>query len=440
MATDLRGDDVMATGGARVLMPERTQIGWEMVDIDALLPEDHAARLVWSFVTAMDLSKFYAVIGSREGEAGRPAADPRILLALWLFAMVEGVGSARELERLVERDVAYRWIAGGVPVNYHGLADFRSMRGDLLDELLTQSVAALMAEKLVNFEEVIADGTKVQAAAGKGSFGGSARMARIERVAAERVAQLKAEVDTDPAASSRRRKAAKLRAARELGERAAKATAALAELQKEKARRKASHKAEEEAKAEPKASLTDPEARYMRFADGSIKPGYNMQIAASSNGLVLAITATDRRNDSGLAVPVVDDLTRRYDQKPKRLLVDTSYAAANDIVRLAQDNVMVFAPVPQERDEVKPNTLRRRLAARLKEAQCLKDWRARMDTSLGQEIYRKRKRIELVNATVKNRGMGRLTLRGLAKAKIQGLLQALAHNIMLAHHLRNKPA
>jgi transposase len=429
----------MVTGGARVVLPERSQIGWEMVELDALLPLDHPARLVWAFVTQMDLSGFYDGIGSREGDVGRPAADPRVLLALWLFASVEGVGSARELARLVERDVAYRWIAGGVPVNYHGLSDFRVEHGDLLDQLLTQSVTALMAEKLVTFEEVIADGTKVQAAAGKGSFGGASRMARIEAIAKERVAQLKAEVDSDPSASRRRGKAAKLRAARELGERAAKATAALAQLQKEKELRKSTHKAEEEKKADPKASLTDPDARFMRFADGSMKPGYNLQIAASGNGLVLSVMATDRRNDTGLAVTVMDDVVARYEVKPDRLLVDTSYAAANDIEKLATDGIMVYAPVPADREDVKPQTLKSRLAIRLKEPQCIKDWRARMNTSQGQDIYRKRKRIELVNAMVKNRGLGRLTLRGLAKVKIQGLIQAIAHNIMLAHHLRSKP-
>lgn len=430
----------MTTGGAKVVLPERSQIGWEMVEIDALLPFDHAARLVWSFVTQMDVSGFYAAVLSRAGDVGRPAADPRVLLALWLFATVEGVGSARELARLVERDIAYRWIAGGVPVNYHGLSDFRVEHGELLDQLLTQSVTALMAEKLVTFEEVIADGTKVQAAAGKGSFGGASRMARMEAIAGARVAQLKAEVDTDPSASSRRHKAARLRAARELGERAAKATAALAELRQEKEERKRTHKAEEEAKGEPQASLTDPEARYMRFADGSMKPGYNLQIAASGNGLVLSVMATDRRNDTGLAVTVMDDVVARYDVKPDRLLVDTSYAAAKDIAKLAADAIMVYAPVPADKQEVKPQTLKSRLAMRLKEPQCVKDWRARMDTSQGQDIYRKRKRIELVNATIKNRGLGRLSLRGLAKVKIEGLIQAIAHNIMLAHHLRNKPA
>ena len=430
----------MTKGDARVVRPQRDQIGWEMVEIDALLQEGHAARLVWRFVTQMDLGQFYAAIGSRAGEAGRPAADPQVLLALWLYAAVEGVGSARELERLVERDVAYRWIAGGVPVNYHGLSDFRTQHGELLDTLLTDSVTALMAEGLVTFEEVIADGTKVQAAAGKGSYGRASRLARIGRIAAERMAQLKAEVDADPAASSRRRKAAQLRAARELGERAAKAAAALAELQKEKAKRRKTHPREEEAKGEPKASLTDPAARYMRFADGSIKPGYNMQIAACGNGLVLAVMATDRRNDTGLARPMVDDIFSRYGCKPGRLLVDSTYAAEDDIVALAEENVMVFAPVPEERADVKADTLRRRLAKRLKQPQALKDWRERMDTSHGQDIYRRRKRIELVNAYLKNRGLGRLCLRGIAKAKIAGLLQAIAHNIMLANYLRAKAA
>ena len=430
----------MRKGGARIIRPERDQIGWEMVEIDSLLPAGHAARLVWTFVTQMDLDQFYAAIGSREGEAGRPAADPQVLLALWLYAAVEGVGSARELERLVERDVAYRWIAGGVPVNYHGLSDFRTQHGELLDTLLTDSVTALMAEGLVKFEEAIADGTKGQAAAGKGSYGGASRMARIGRIAAQRMAQLKAEVDTDPAASSRRRKAAQSRAARELGERAAKAAAALAELQKEKAKRRKTHRSEEDGKAEPKASLTDPAARYMRFADGSIKPGYNMQIAASSNGLVLAVMATDRRNDTGLARPMVDDIFSRYGCKPGRLLVDSTYAAEDDIVALARDGVMVFAPVPEERADVKPETLRRRLAKKLNQPQALKDWRERMNTSHGQDIHRRRKRIELVNAYLKNRGFGRLSLRGIAKVKIVGLLQAIAHNIMLANYLRTQAA
>ena len=103
----------------------------------------------------------------REGEPGRPAADPAVQLALWLLATIEGIGSARELDRLSERDLAYRWLSCGVPINYHGLADFRVAHGDVLDELLTDSLAALMSEGLINVDEIIVDGTKVKACAGK---------------------------------------------------------------------------------------------------------------------------------------------------------------------------------------------------------------------------------------------------------------------------------
>ena len=79
---------------------------------------------------------------SRAADAGPPAADPAVLVALWLYATVEGWVRARELERLAQSDAAYRWLAGGVPLNYHGLADFRVESVEVLDRLLTQSVMA----------------------------------------------------------------------------------------------------------------------------------------------------------------------------------------------------------------------------------------------------------------------------------------------------------
>ena len=217
----------------------------------------------------------------------------------------------------------------------------------------------------------------------------------------------------------------------------------LKQLQEEKQQRALTHKTEEDEKPEPRASLSDPEARIMRFADGSFKPGYNVQIVADANGLVLAVEATDRRNDTGLAKPMVEQLVKRYGKLPQRLLADSQYATAEDILALATDargKVEVYSPEAFERPDVKPETLRKRQLQKLQEPQALKDWRARMGTSLGQEIYRRRKRIELVNAHIKNRGFGLLALRGLAKVKITALLHALANNITLAHHLRQQPA
>ena len=432
------------TGEAHVIRPDRSQLRWDMIDLEALLADDHRVRIVWSFVESLDLSALYAAIKSREGEPGRPASDPMVLLALWLYATVEGVGSARELDRLAERDLAYRWLAGGVPLNYHGLADFRVGHVDLLDRLLSESVTALVAEGLVSLAEISIDGTKVRASASRNSFKTEATLARIAAGVALRIAALKAELTDDPAAGSRRRQAARTRAAREVQSRAAAARATLDKLRAEKQQRAKTHSKDEANKSEPTASLSDAEARSMRFADGAIRPAYNAQIAAAARaGIIIAVEITDRRNDAGLAEPMVANIVQRYGATPERLLVDTNYATSEDIEALARHPagpVTVFAPPPSERDDVQPATLAKRAKARALEPDVIKQWRARMASADGQAIYRSRKLIERINGHCKNHGFGFIAVRGRVKARAVALLHALANNLLAAHRLRSKAA
>src|SRR6202048_3987457 len=140
---------------ARFIRADRAQARWDFVDLDALVASDHRARVVMSFVESLYLSLLYEAIQAREGGPGRPPPDPAVLLALWLYATIEGVGSARQLERLAQHDPAYRWIAGGVPLNYHGLADFRVAHVWLLDRLLTESVTALIKARVISLEEIV---------------------------------------------------------------------------------------------------------------------------------------------------------------------------------------------------------------------------------------------------------------------------------------------
>ena len=153
--------------GARVIRPDRGQFRWDLVDLDSQLPPDHRARLVWSFVCGLDLAPFYAAVKARDSQAGRPASDPAVLLALWLYATLDGVGAARALDRLCGQHAAYRWLCGGVPVNHDLLSSFRRESGAELDRLLTLSLTGLIAEGLVSLEEVAVDGTKVKANASK---------------------------------------------------------------------------------------------------------------------------------------------------------------------------------------------------------------------------------------------------------------------------------
>jgi transposase len=428
------------TGKARYLEADRAQLSWDSVDLESQLASDHRARIVWAFVERLDLSALYERIRAREGEPGRAPPDPRIFLALWLYATLEGVGSARHLARLCESDTAYRWLRGGVAMNYHDLSDFRVGHGDVLDRLLTESLMALLVEGIVKLEEVAVDGTKVRAWAGRGSFRGAKKLARLERWARERVDQLRGSA-SDAGSSEGRRQAAQQRGAEEVARRAAEASRTLEKLRAEQAKRAKTHKKEEEDKTEVKASLSDPEARMMRFSDGAVRAAYNIQLAVTPDtGLIVAAATTDRRNDTGLAVPVVEQIKDRLKILPQRLLADTHYATKDDIVDLAGQGVTVYMPVPADKPDAQPESRRKRDQQRSREPEPVKAWRERMDQDESKAIYRRRGRIETVNAILKGRGLGIMRVRSIAKVTAVVLMQALAHNLWRAHCLRTSPA
>ena len=428
-------------GDARYLEADRAQLRWDMVDLESQLPLEHRARVVWAFVADLDLSELYARIRAREGEPGRPPPDPKILLALWLFATLEGVGSARQLDRLCERDVAYRWLCGGVPMNYHGLSDFRVGHAEVLDRLLTESLAALLAEGLVTPEEIALDGTKVRASAGKGSFRGAEKLAELEELARRRVRELKEEAESDPEASEKRRQAAQRRGAEDIARRAEAARRALEKLKVEKAERAKRHKKAESEKGEARVSTTDPEARAMRFSDGAVRAGYNVQLAVASGcGIILAAETTDRRNDAGMAGPMLEQVKRRLGRQPERVLADSTYATRADIVAFADQKIDVYTPVPADKEDIKPESQRSREWRRHREPEAIKAWRERMAQQAGEAVYRRRSWVETVNGILKGRGLGIMRVRSLAKVRCVVLLQVLAHNLWRAHGLRTSAA
>ncbi len=427
-------------GDARVVVANRAQLSWDLINPDGWLAANHRARLVVGFVETLDLTVLYDKIEAREGTAGRPAADPAVLFALWFLATMDGVGSARELDRLTSQDLAYRWVACGVPVNYHGLADFRVAHADVLDALLTETLAAFMAEGLFEANEIVVDGTKIKASAGKSSYKRALRLDEAEAKAKARVVALKAEVEADPAASSKRRQAARARGLSQTQERIEKARAKLAEIEAEKAKRAERSPKEIAEQTEARASLTDPQARRMRCADGAVRASYNVQIAATTDhGFVTAIMATDRRNDSDLVRPMVEESEQRLGRPIKRVLADTGFAQVDDIAALSsrpEAPVGVYIHPPRDRTDVKPATLLRRQKQREGEPQTIKDWRQRMTSNEAEAVMKKRGRIERVNASFKNRGFGTLLVRGLAKVQAIGLWHALAHNLSIAVRLR----
>lgn len=252
-------------GAPRLRVPERDQIGMQVAALDDLVSEDHPVRAVWAFVEGLDLSALHDAIKAREGQPGHPPASPELMLALWLWATVDGVGSARQLDRLCRDHLAYRWLCGGVSMNYHSLSTFRIAHLTVLERLLAQGVASMVQAGLVSLDTLAQDGLRVRASAGASSFRRRARLDDLLTKAQARVEQLRAEVETDPAAGNRRQQAAKERGARERKAQVVAAQERMKELEAERERREKTNKKEVAKQKEPRASTTDADARVMKI-------------------------------------------------------------------------------------------------------------------------------------------------------------------------------
>ena len=422
----------LPSGPPRLRQADRQQMVMRAASLDSLVPDDHRARVIWEFVQGVDLAPLYAGIRSVEGHAGRDAADPRILLALWLYATLDGVGAARQLARLCEDHVAYQWLCGGVSMNYHTLSDFRVAHPEFLDHVLTQSVATLMHEGLVTLDRVAQDGMRVRAGAGAASFRRRATLDECQAEAKEQVEALAKELEEAPASSNRRRDAARRRAARERSERVRQALAELAQVE--------AKKKEQEEKAKARVSTTDPEARVMKMGDGGFRPAHNVQFATDTRSQVIAgVDVVNAGSDQGQMPPMVDQLEERYDKTPGEFLVDGGFAKHDDIetVSTAEAGTTVYAPVPKpkkdsDRDPHQPLP---------GDSATIAQWRARMGTPEAKDIYKDRaSTAECVNAISRNRGLRQFLVRGLRKVRAVALWFALAHNLMRAAALRAEAA
>ncbi len=426
-------------GAPRLLEANRSQIELRASDLESLLPEDHRARLVWGYVVRQDLRALFDAIKARGSNAGRAAIDPRILFALWLYATLDGVGRGREVARLSREHDAYRWICGGVSVNYHALNDFRAGNEALTDELLTDNVAALVGAGAISLERVAQDGMRVRADAGAASFRRQASLEEHLAQARELVQTLKTQAETDPGEANRRAQAAKLRAAREREEHIRQALEQLPEV--------AAAKRRNGAKAEDaRASTTDADARVMKMGDGGFRPAFNVQFATTCEGqVIVGKDVVNAGSDMAQLVPMVDQVEQRLGRSPDQWLVDGGFPSHEQIDAVA-GKTELYAPVPKSKPpKDKPNGEAGKavqqgqdVAPAVSEfepkpgdSEAVAQWRQRMNTDEARAIYKDRAATaECVNAQARNRGLQRMPVRGLTKVRSVVGLFVLAHNLL----------
>jgi transposase len=414
--------------------------------IDDLLEDDHPARAVWDYVLQLDLTVLYDRIRARGSVAGRPAIDPRLLVAVWLYATLSGFTSARELAVLCIHYDPFIWLVGGVSVNYHTLADFRSDNPDLVERLLKQSVEVLRQQGLIDLDRIAQDGVRVRASAGAASFHRRQTLeeqlqeARGER---KRLRQELAAKVADPTTTqgvateqtaadeppSPQQRAAALRQAEERVERVEQALERLPEL---------------EAKIKPgehreaRVSTTDPQATVMKMADGGFRPAYNVEYATACDGqVIVGVDVVTVGSDQGQMPPMVDQVAGRFEQRPSEVLVDGGFAKREDIEAVqAGGTCKVYAPVAKP----KKDTVDRH-EPKGTDSEEVAEWRQRMGTTKAKRIYKERgATAECVNAQARNRGLRQLMVRGLEKVRTVAKWFAIAHNMARSFALQPQPA
>ncbi len=408
----------------RLREANRRQLLLDPCDLDSFVGPDHPARILWRLLGELDLSLFLEPIKAREGSAGQSATDPRILISLWLYALSDGVSSAREIARRCEAHKAYRWICGGVSVNHHLLSDFRVDHGAALDRLFEQVLGVLTYQGILTLHRVALDGTRVRASAGAASFRRRRTLGRCLEQARAHVEALKLEAEHPDPQRSARQQAAQERAAREREQRLEQALAELEKLEAAKARAK-NHPQRE---GEPRVSTTDPQARRMKMADGGFRPAYNLQFSTDTESrLVVGVRACNAGTDTNQLEPMLDDTERRTGALPEQTLVDGGYMNFPSLERAAARGVEVYAPVRHNKDyKIDP------LAVQPGDSPAIAAYRRRMASAEGQEIYKQRcATAETVNADLKTwRGLDRLLVRGLGKVLIAATWSALTYNLM----------
>lgn len=404
---------------ARVVTADRQQLELRPMDLDALVPGDHPARAMWTAVERLDLRAFYEPIRAREHHPGRPPTDPKVLLALWLYATAEGIGSARELERLCREHHAYQWLRGGVPINYHLLSDFRVSHEAALDELLTQLLAVLLQQQLITVQCVSQDGLRVRASAGTNSFGRRLKLHKCWNIARQQVAAVKA---ADAATITAVQRAAQERAARERQERVEQALTNLDRVVAQRAAQRGGRKP----KGEARASTTDPSARTMKMADGGYRPAYNIQLAtAAGSQVIVGVQVTNCASDQGQVPAMLAQVEARTGQRPRDYLVDGGYTDKASVDHCAAQEVTLYGPEPQ-RPGMEPGQ------ARPGDSAAVRAWRARMQTPEAKAIYKQRgPTSERPNADLRtHRTLDRMGVRGIPKVSCIALLNVLAYNIL----------
>jgi transposase len=472
--------------GPRVKPVDRSQLTWQMLDVERLIEPEHPARAIWELVGRMKLDGFYAPIQAVEGSAGRTPWDPRLLVSLWIYAYSRGISSAREIARRCTYEPAFQWLCGLGEINHHTLSDFRVNHDASLRELFVQVLGVLSAEGLVSLERVMHDGTRIKACAGADSFRREERLKEHLEAARKQVEAMGDPGEEEPT----RKRAAQERA---LCERQQRLEQALEEVQKVR-------QAKRQDKEQARASQSDPQSRIMKQSDGGYAPSYNVQLSTeASHRIIVGAAVSQSPTDTHQLIGAVAQIEQNLGAKPAQVVVDAGFTSRGNILTMAEQGVDLIGSLgganvswaSQQRQrgvsekfdldkfsydakqniyrcpagqslrhkgrEFAPGVVIHKYTAKIEtcaacefRSQCcpgnhyhgrsviraerspvLQQFAQKMETEAAKAIYRQRGAVaEFPNAWIKDKlGLKQFRLRGLIKVRLEVLWAALTYNI-----------
>jgi transposase len=461
------------------------------VIVDELVGPDHKVRAIWDLTGELDLSGFFKGIGSREGKAGSPAWDPRLLLSVWLYSYSEQVSSAREIARLMAYEPGLMWLSGLGEVNYHTLADFRAEHEKELKRLLAELLGLLSKEEIVKLELVAHDGTKIRAQAGADTFRRGKTLEEETARARQMIEEIEREAPSE-GSSQTRREAARERAARERLERMKQAAEELGKIREGKGGAKE--------KEQARVSVSEPEARIMKQGDGGLAPSYNVQLSTdAAHKVIVGVELTQSASDSGSLAAAVDEVRNVAGRYPEAVVADGGFTNQTSIMEMQARAVpffgslstvearqagamkaagidpafgpsafthdaerrtlqcpagksLVYVRQSKKRGQTyhqfeaasgecgacvhqprccPPRTAARLISIRVSENAEVAAFRAKMETPEAKQIYRQRgPTAEFPNCWIKEKlGLRKFRLRGLAKARVEALWAVLTYDV-----------
>lgn len=402
--------------------------------LDEIVAPDHRVRKVWELVeTEIDTSSLEANIKAVEGASGRDATLPKLLVALWLYATLEGVTGARELDRRCHDQDPFKWLCGGVTVNHHLLSNFRVDHEGWLDEQIARLVQTMCDEGLASFDEPVGqDGMRTRAHAGASSFRSAAGLEKLAEQAEKQQEQTPQPIDEAPPLSPAQR-AAQARAASERIDRIEAAQAAEKEVHEAKEKRQKGDG------KNARGSTTDPESRKMKMPDGGTRPAYNVQFSTLLCSLVIIGVFVDNSgSDSSQAPKMVQLVFDWYDAHPRNACLDGGFSTCTNIDPLTAKGITVYSPVKKADEKLAKGE--NPYAPKKGDSAAMAAWRERMGTDEAKAQYKERTKCELPNAWCRNHGLYQFVVRGLKRVNPQAKWYALAYNLERLMILRQSRA